>query len=128
MANTITQRTLLGGAKDRYVVRQINIISDGSQETNTVVFDNSAFANDVSRGRVMKIESSGSSCVCRLAWDQTTDVTIASFDPVNSQSVCFKKEGGNANPNGAGATGDILLSTTGLDSGDEVTIIITVKQ
>lgn len=128
MVNTVTQKTLYGSAKSKKVIRQVHIVSDGSEESDLIVYDNSAFINDVSKGAVMEIAASGSSCVCRLEWDQTTDVPIASFDPAYTQKICFKYFGGFHNPNGTGATGDILLTTANLDSGDEVTLIITVKQ
>lgn len=128
MVNTVVQRTLVGGGNSRYIVREITIISDGSEETDLVIYDNSAFIANVNKGRLMKVQASGSSCVCRLEWDQTTDAVIASFDPAYTQEINFEAVGGHANPKATGATGDIVLSTTSLDNGDEVTLIITVKQ
>ncbi len=128
MPNTVLQRTLVGSGKDPVIVRLINIISDGSEETDLVIFDNSAFWDNVRYGSLVKVQASGSDCVLRLEWDQTTDSHIISLNPANSQDMCFKKFGGIVNPVGTGATGDILLSTAGLDSGDEVTLIITVRQ
>lgn len=128
MANTVTQRTLVGSDDSPIIVRLINIVSDGSEETDLVVFDNSAFSNKPAKGSLVKVQASGSSCVLRLEWDQTTDSPIVSLDPSKSQIMCFKDFGGIVNPNGTGATGDILLTTSGLDAGDEVTLIITVRQ
>ncbi len=128
MPNTVTQRTLYGSGSMKTIVRSINIVSDGSEESDLVIFDNSAFCNNVAKGRVMKISASGSDCTCTIEWDQTTDSPIANFNPANNTPLCFHKFGGITNPNGTGATGDILLTTTGLDSGDVVTIFITVDQ
>lgn len=128
MPNTVTQRTLLGGVSSRYVVRQITIVSDGSEETDLVIYDNSAFINNVNKGNLMKLQVSGSSCLLKLEWDATADVPIISIDPSGHEDMCFEAIGGIPNPGGTGATGDVLLTTTGLDAGDEVTIIITVKQ
>lgn len=128
MPNTVTQRTLLGGGSSRYIVREIHIVSDGSEESNLVVYDNSAFINDAARGSLWEIKFSGSDCLCKLSWDQSTDSPIISFNPLNAAEMCFAKSGGIKNPNGTGATGDILLSTANLDSGDEVFIYIKVRQ
>lgn len=128
MPNTITQRTVHGGGNSRLIVRLINIISDGSEETDTIVYDNSTFINDVTRGNLLKVQATGSSCVCRLEWDQTTDSPVISLDPAQSQELCFREFGGISNPGGTGATGDLVLTTSNLDAGDEVTLILYVKQ
>lgn len=128
MPNTITQRTLFGGGSSRMVIRSIHIVSDGSEETDLVIYDNSTFFNDVTKGSLVKIKASGSSCTCRLEWDQTTDAPIISFDPINNPDFNFSSFAGISNPNGSGATGDIVLTTANLDAGDEVTIFIYVKQ
>lgn len=128
MSNTITQRTLYGGGKDRKIVRLINIASDGSEETDTVIFSNAAFAANTAIGSFLEVEASGSSCQITLEWDQTTDSPICQFDPAYTQKLCFKDVGGIHNPNGSGATGDVVMTTANLDAGDVVTIKITIKQ
>lgn len=128
MTNTVTQRTLFGSGSSHLVVRSIHIVSDGSEETDLVVYDNSALINDVTRGKLIKVQASGSSCICRLEWDQSTDSPIASFDPAYTQELCFRKFGGVSNPNATGATGDIVLTTANLDSGDEVTLFLYILQ
>lgn len=128
MANTVTQRTLLGGANSKNVVHLITIVSDGSEETDLVVYDNSAFINNVNKGNLMAVRASGSDCVCRLEWDQTTDSPAVSLNPAHDQHMCFKSFGGIKNPKGTGATGDLLLTTSGLDAGDEVTLILEIAQ
>jgi len=126
--NTVTQRTLKGSGASKLVIRLINIVSDGSEESALVIYDNSALVADVTKGSLIKVLASGSSCVCRLEWDQTTDSPICSFDPSNSQELCFEDFGGISNPAGTGATGDILLTTSALDSGDEVTLVLYIRQ
>lgn len=128
MANTVTQRTLYGSGSDKYIIRAIHIVSDGSEETDLVIYDNSAFVNSVLRGAVECVTISGSSSVVRLEWDQTADSIILSADPSSGAKYCFKDFGGITNPGGAGATGDILLTTANLDAGDEVSIIIKIRQ
>lgn len=128
MSNTVTQRTLFGSATTKNVVRLIHIVSDGSEESDLVVFDNSAFVANVAKGKLMRITASGSSCVVRLEWDQSTDSPIISLDPTQTGQLCFKEFGGIGNPGATGATGDILLTTSGLDANDEVTLILEIEQ
>lgn len=128
MTNTVTQRTIKGSGDSKKVIRLINIVSDGSEETDLVIYDNSAFVNDVARGRLTKVMASGSTCTIRLEWDQTTDSPIISFDPINNPIYDMYSFGGIPNPAGSGATGDIVMTTANLDTGDEVTILIEVEQ
>lgn len=128
MVNTVTQRTLLGGGKERNIVRSIHILSDGSEETDLVVYDNSAFVADVAKGVLLEVWVSGSDCVGRLEWDQDTDSPAFSFNPANGGYWDFRSFGGIGNPGGTGATGDLVLTTSGLDAGDELTLIIRVTQ
>lgn len=129
MANTVTQRTLLGAGGDKDIYRLINITSDGTEETDTVIFSNAAFGGVASRGKLMQAWVGGSACQLNLEWDQTTDNPIMSLDPSAANShLDLRSFGGISNPNGTGATGDVLLSTANLDSGDVVTLIIHVQQ
>lgn len=128
MPNTITQQSISAAAGDKIVVRHIHIVSDGSEETDLVVYDNSTLIADVTAGSVMKVEAFGSDCICRLEWDQTTDSPIVSINPASGTEACFDDFGGMRNPGGTGATGDIVLTTAGLDAGDEVSLFITIKQ
>lgn len=128
MVNTVTQRTLLGSGKDKTIVRLINIVSNGSEETDLVIYDNSAFVSDTSKGRLLELMVSGSSCQGQLEWDQDTDSPAFTFDPANGNSWDFSSFGGISNPNGTGATGDLILTTTNLDSEDVLSIIIKIAQ
>ena len=128
MPNTVTQRTLVGNTDTKNVVRLITIVSDGSEETDLVIYDNSAFIANTAKGRLVGIRASGSACQSQLEWDQDTDSPVYVFDPSNSVDLCLRRFGGIPNPNGTGATGDLLLTTTNLDSGDVVSIIIEIEQ
>lgn len=128
VANTITQTTLKGEADDREIYRIIHIYSDGSEETDLVVYDNSAFVGNSLRGRLMAVWAMGSAGVTRLEWDQTADYPAISVDPSNGIHYDFTRLGGIPNPGGAGATGDLVLSTSALDLDDELTLIIQVNQ
>ncbi len=76
MANTVTQTTLEGSGTDMYISRIVHITSDGTEETDLVIFDNSAFGADTSKGRLLKVEANGSPCLCILEWDQMASVLI----------------------------------------------------
>ena len=128
MPNTVTQRTLVGAGSDKNIIRHIQIVSDGSEETDLVIYDNSTLVADVAKGRLVSVWASGSTCVARLEWDADTDVPVMSIDPSNGGFWDFSCFGGIDNSGGAGATGDLTLTTSGLDSGDELTLIIKIAQ
>lgn len=128
MANTVTQRTLMGAGKDKNVLRLIHIVSDGSEETDLVVYDNSTLVNDVTKGVLKKVWISGNDCVARLEWDQTTDAPAFAGNPSTGGHWNFEEFGGIGNPGGSGATGDLLLTTNSLDAGDELFLIIHITQ
>jgi hypothetical protein len=128
MVNTVTQRTLVGSGSSKNIVRLISVISDGTEESNLVVYDNSAFVDNVLKGTLMEVWASGSDCVARLSWDQTTDSVAYSVNPALGKHLCFREFGGIGNPGATGATGDLLLNTANLDAGDEFTLIIWVTQ
>lgn len=128
MPNTIIQRTLVGAGKDKNVYRLIHIVSDGSEETDLVVYDNSAFVADVTKGSLRQVWMSGNDCTIRLEWDQTTDSPAFAGGPQNGSHWDFRGFGGVCNPNAAGATGDLVLTSATLDANDEVFIIIHIAQ
>lgn len=130
MANTVTQRTLFGDASSKLVVRSIHVVSDGTEETDLVIYDNSAFVADVTKGKVMLCHMSGAyTGAVRLEFDATTDVPITSFGIGDgSGDHDFRWFGGIKNPNGTGNTGDILLTTTALAALDEFHLILVIDQ
>lgn len=128
MPNTVTQRTLLGSGSDKTIVRSIHVLSDGSEETDLVVYDNSAFVANTTKGRLVEVWASGSDCIARLEWDQDTDSPAFSLNPSNGGYWDFRSFGGIDNPAGTGATGDLVLTTSGLDSGDELHLIVKISQ
>ena len=128
MTNTVTQRTLVGGGAERNIYRLITIVSDGSEEADLLVYDNSAFMNNVSEGILAQVWLSGSDCVVRLEWDQDTDSPAFAGTPSSGGYWDFRGLGGISNPGSTGATGDLLLTTSGLDSGDEVCMVIHIVQ
>ena len=128
MANTVTQITLLGAGDDKNVYRLIHILSDGSEETDLVIYDNSTLIADVTKGTLQQVWVHGDASTLRLEWDQSTDSPIGSFNALSGSHYDFRSFGGIPNPGATGATGDIVLTTATLDSTDEVTIILHVTQ
>lgn len=132
MANTVVITHLKGpGANmNGEHVMHVHLISDGSNQTNTVIFDNNDAGygiNNVNAGTILEVRGGGKcSGAIRLSWDQGTDFKALSYN-VQDGHRCFRDIGGIQNPAGSGAVGDVLLTTTGLASGDEFDLMVTVK-
>lgn len=138
MANVITNTTIFTGNKE--VVQYITLLSDGSEETGTVIYDSSAVATtlgltDTLNCRIRSIyatvsaahpTATGGGARVKLLFDATTDVLALDIPPNTLVKNDFLKVGGLRNTAGSGKTGDILLTTTGLESGDAITIILSV--
>lgn len=148
MANTITNVVVNYTAKEAIVY--LTLASDGTNETNTVVYDSSAVATliqnikveftDPLKSRILEIYASASSgnqtsssgtsangSRVKLLWDAATKVLALDVPTgTNPTKANFRKFGGLVNQGGSGITGDILLTTTGLLSGDLITIVLTV--
>lgn len=118
MANTVTTKKQVDGS--RVGVYTIHLLGDGSgEESNTVVLDASALASGNYFHRIDKIEWSLTGFSASLRFDATTDIEIANLTEGRG---CL--HGPFTNPHGTGDTGDVLLSTLGLGSGDRGTIKI----
>ncbi len=128
MANTVTQRTLMGGGSDKNIYRLVHIISDGTEESDLVVYNNSDFVADTAKGNLKQIWVSGDASVIRLEWDQTADSPAFTCVPGGVDHIDFRHFGGISNPNGSGATGDLVLTSVDLDAGDELSLIIHIDQ
>lgn len=142
MANTIREQRLIDSNK-RALIKYI-ILSDGTQESNTRLIDasNLAFALNANgyimtsnthpksnyRTSIKKIKTfSKLSGSVRLKWEGDANSEIITF---GSSSVNFSFENDGAvisNPE-ANATGDILISTVGMVSGDTVTIFLDLRK
>ena len=133
MANTITNtRTLVS---EQRVIQYICIASDGTEETNLIVYDSSVVATALGIADPLKCTiiraryvSNAALGVVHLDFDASTDV-LALAMPYNggNMDMDFKDIGGLKNTAGTGITGDILLTTTGLVSGDHITLILEVR-
>lgn len=135
MANTITNTQTI--VSRGLVIQYITIASDGSEETDLVLYDSSAVATSLGLAadpltcnllEVYASVSAASTARVQLQFDATTDILALDIptatDIVNKD---FRPIGGLKNTGGTGITGDITLTTTGLEAGDNMTIILQVK-
>ena len=139
MANTKTN-TQVVVSKAR-VIQYLTLSSDASQETDYVVYDSSAVATTLGRTdplkcRILSVRAylsasaptlgatTGAQCI--LECDATTDVlafTIPANTHVKFNASCY---GGLPWLGATGSTGDLLLTTTGLEAGDTLTLVLEV--
>lgn len=131
MANTITKTTLLDGPKN--LVQLINIAGEaaGSEETNTVLVDRSAFSSvDGQRFSVVKIEGLLTGFSAALSFEATADLVFVRLPDGDWFCHDWDEFGGiSSDKAGAGANGDILLTTSGLTAAADVgTFIIHLRK
>ena len=137
MANTVTVTAL--SRSQRKVVLYVTILSDGTQETGTVIYDSSAQAAlirdrdnlpmvDPLTCTLLKVKyaSTSKAGLAHLLFDASTDVLAVGIPFDMSHCQDFTSEGGLKNYAGSGKTGDILLTTTGLATGETITMVMTV--
>lgn len=140
MANVIREQKLIDSNK-RALLKYV-ILSDGTQESNTRLMDASSleFALNATgvisqtnprtnyRTSIKKIKAySKTTGSVRLKWEGDANSEIITF---GSASVDFNFENDGAvitNPE-ANATGDILISTLGLTTGDAITIFLDIRK
>lgn len=129
MANTITATTLLDG--ERNLVQLINIVGDGSgEETDAVLVDRSAFAPTGETELVVeKIEGLASGFTATLEFQADTDLVFLRIPDGDWFCHDWKCIGGvSSNKAGAGANGDILLTTSSLGNGDSATFYLHMRK
>jgi len=134
MANTSTIRNLL--VSPRAVVVYATIASDGTEETDMIIYDSSVIASalgiaDPLDSTILRIQYSSTTALGLpfLEFDATTDVLAWALPGgAGSQGdFDFREFGGLPNYAGAGKTGDIFLTTTLLEPNSAVTIVLTVR-
>lgn len=127
MVNTVTTQTINDGARN--LVTKTHIVGDGSgEETDTALIDISAYTGTFDDVKVMAIDASTRGFSVDLHWDATANVDLVTIPTDEEFDKCYRRYGGLINNAGAGKTGDILFTTTGLGAGDEGTIILTMKK
>lgn len=142
MANTIREQRIIDSNK-RTLIKYV-ILSDGTQESNTRLLDasNLAFALNANgyimssnvhpksnyRTTIRKIKAySKTAGSVRLKWEGDSNSEIITFGSA-SVDLNFENDGAVLSNPEANATGDILISTLGMVSGDAITIFLDVKK
>jgi hypothetical protein len=127
MADNVTSQTILDG--ERLFIAKYTNISDGTGETAVVKVDvstlnPSASGNACNGVKINKIWGTNHGLNIRILFDATAD-TFAWMVPQNSNYLMdFSSFGGIPSNAGAGATGDVLFTTTDSSAGDSYTIIL----
>lgn len=133
MANTVNTTYISCGHNK--VIMYVTLVSDGSNETDSVVYDSSDVASklglpDSLTCSLLSIEAYVSSALTarvKLEFDATTDVLAVNIPATMNMAADYSCIGGLKNYAGSGKTGDIVLTTTGLSSGDLITIMLVVR-
>lgn len=129
MSNTITKTTLVDGPRN--LIQLINIVGDGSgEESATVLVDRSALVpTDGTELVVEKIEGLLSGFSASLIFDASTDLTFVRLPDGDWFCHDWCSVGGvSSNKAGAGANGDILITTSSLGSGDAATFYLHMRK
>jgi len=123
MPNTVTTTKIHDGARN--AVYEIRILGDGTgEETATKLVDAVALGSEV---KILDIQANLVGCSAQLLWDATTN--IHATDVTDGWTYRdWHSTGGLVNQGGAGKTGDILITTTGLGSGDKVSATIRLRK
>lgn len=145
MANTIRNQKLVDSTKRALI--KVVLVSDGSNETNSTLIDVSSLAYSLNaNGYIMSanndpkttyrttikrivgnLKSTNGSI--RLQWHGDANSEIVAFGngPVDYNFDSMIDGGSISNPE-ANTSGDILLTTAGLASGDVATIILDIRK
>lgn len=128
MADVVSTKVLHGSTtypEYKYVVQLTNV-SDGTGEAGVVKIDKSTLLGpnglEPARITIEKIVFQCEGMVATLAWDHTADVTIAVLAGSEGK-LDYSHVGGNRDT-GSGGTGDVILTTSGANSGDSYNIIL----
>ena len=132
MADTVTS-TVLHQDNRRYVLHLTNL-SDGTGESGEIKVDKSAMSikgeNPAVSVGYMSIDRvfgfvHGFTYI-QLLWDHDTDDVALTLGPGNFD-LDFSSFGGVADPQSAGGTGDLLLTTVGASANDLYDITIEMR-
>ncbi len=135
MANTITRQQLMDGSRHR--VFGFYLQSDGSNETATSIYASSSFSTAVQGAwtnsklvRLYYATNSAATSRIRVLWNAITPILLTPIPANYSGEMDFCAIGGldNAATGTAGVDGQIMITTTGLASGDSIIIIGEIKQ
>ena len=127
MANSIVKQTILDGSK--WLIVKIHIDGDGTgEETATVLVDASTYSPAFTNESLEILHANLTGFTCDLLWDATANVVITNIPDYEVHLTPTEIGVGFPNNAGAGRTGDILFTTSGLGAGDHGTITLKIKK
>lgn len=130
MAATVTSQTILDGTKTLIV--KIHIDGDAAGDlTDYVLVDASTFTPAYTNCSLRLLHALLSGFTAHLLWDATTNVEIINvpdYEVHYSQDEIMGRIGSLPNNAGAGKTGDILITTSGLAAGDHGTMVLEITK
>ncbi|MCH8022923.1 MAG: hypothetical protein IH932_04180 [Thaumarchaeota archaeon] len=115
MANIAAVQELQNGA--RHLVLKLDIKGDGSSELDEVLVDVNEFNGSEVRLDWVKGNINGFRVF--LEWDGTTLVPFLTIEPGNYIDFNWRSIGGLVNPKMANFTGNVKLTTIGLDNEEQ---------
>jgi len=122
MANTLEVQTLNDGPRN--LVLKVHVDGDGTGDyAAQSIVDISSYNGAPTHMRINRVIGSLSGFTAELIWDATTDKHCLNVPDYEFEG-CFAHFGGLTNNAGAGKTGDLLLTTTGLGAGDTGHLVI----
>ncbi len=127
MADAVTTNVISSQTKGRRYIAHLTGISDGTGETNVVKVDKSTLTAptgaEPSRLGILSIRWNAQNfSYIKLSTDHTTDDVLMVL--TGNGYDCFEPYGALYDPNSAGGTGDLLLSSVGGVSGSTYDITI----
>ena len=129
MANTVTKTLLLDSPT--MAVLHVYLKSDGSsgELSNVVLFDASALVGAYAASSIEVIDCSLAGFSAVLEFDATTDVPVLVLPADEHFRADYRDMATLRNPQGAGSTGDITITSSGFTvATDEAHIILQVKK
>lgn len=124
MADAVTTQTIIDGARNAVV--KLTNLSDGTGEGAVKKVDASDLSGSPATVKIRRVHYNVSGMSVTLLWDATSDVTALILQ--GDGCMDFSAFGGLPNNGGDGATGDILLTTSGHTSGDSYSIVLELEK
>jgi hypothetical protein len=129
MADTVTVQTLRDD-RNNYVVKMTNI-SDGTGETNVKKVDITSLVGYQAGARLSlrRVDWSLDNGYAQLKWEGANTASHKTIVTMSSANPSFDMLDNAAVPNNAtGATGSVLLSTTGFTSSSHYTVVAQFRK
>ena len=126
MPNTVTKRILNDGARN--FVTHVHVNSDGTEETALKLYEASDANPAFTSARLHKIDfAMAGNFQAVLSWEGTPNRPIMTLgnDQSGRHDLSDRSE---VNDLPAGATGNIVLETTGIAANDEIDIVLYLKK